>query len=305
MSDIEADNDDEGLGMPIAGAREPEIPSAKRQKTEKSRNWCWTNFEMEYDWDEFWDDYNDVVRYLAYGEEICPETEKKHQQGWIQFINPKAFTAVRKLLGGMHIEACRGSEVQNDAYCSKDSKFKSWGEYKAQGHRTDLEAIKKLIDGGKPMINVADSYFSQYVRYHKGFDKYTFLSMKEASKAERDVTVEVVWGPTGTGKTRYAVSQWKSSQYKIHADELQWFDGYEGEQLLIIDEYDSQIKLTKLLGMLDRYQLRLPVKGSMTYAFWTRVIITSNVPPTEWHKHAKKAHKEALMRRINIVREMT
>ena len=37
---------------------------------------------------------------------------------------------------------------------------------------------------------------------------------------------------------------------------------------------------------LDGYQLRLPIKGGHTYAYWNKVYITTNKPWENWHEHA-------------------
>ena len=96
----------------------------------------------------------------------------------------------------------------------------------------------------------------------------------------------------------------KQAGYKIEGSEMEWWDGYEGEKTILIDEYDSQVSLPRLLNILDGYQLRLPIKGGFTYARWTKVIITSNIDPREWHPNAKPFHREALMRRLTKVIEM-
>jgi hypothetical protein len=87
--------------------------------------------------------------------------------------------------------------------------------------------------------------------------------------------------------------------FKISGDALQWWDGYDGEKSILIDEYDNQIPITRLLNLLDGYHLRLPVKGGFTYAAWTKVIITTNLNPLELHPNAKQQHRAALHRRIN------
>ncbi len=107
------------------------------------------------------------------------------------------------------------------------------------------------------------------------------------------MTVEIHTGPTGTGKTRAC---YDSDAFMIHGDSLDWWDGYCGEKTLVIDEYSNQISLTKLLGILDGYQLRLPIKGGFTYARWTTVKITTNLG--ELHEKAKWEHRCALERRV-------
>ena len=121
---------------------------------------------------------------------------------------------------------------------------------------------------------------------------------KEKTRKFRQVNVEVIEGETGQGKTRHAYGDEAKDIYKIEGDSMQWWDGYEGEKTIVIDEYSNQLPITKLLNILDGYQLRLPIKGGHTYANWTKVYITTNNPWEEWHEHAKPMHRDALKRRI-------
>lgn len=232
------------------------------------------------------------------GKETCPKTKKTHYQGWIQFENKKRFGGVKKILGTnkIHLETCRGSEHQNDQYCQKDGDFWTLGKFVCQGQRSDIEHVRKEILGGKSRDAVIKDNTKIWCQYRKGLGDLLEIVTKENSQNFRKVEVEYVYGPTGTGKTRYAASH--PNSYKIEGDNMQWFDGYNGEKTLIIDEYSNDVKITKLLNICDGYQLRLPIKGGFTYAAWTKVIITSNLYPDELHEMAKRRHRDALKRRI-------
>ncbi len=266
----------------------------------ESKNWCLTDFEI-LDWPEIWNKTAGVIRYIAWGEETCPKTKKKHYQVWLQLHKKKTLGGVKRLVGSkqIHLEACRGDEFENDVYCKKDGKHWTRGEFITQGQRTDLEGIKGMIKEGKSMMEVAEDNFEAYCKYNRAFEKFEQMVVQEKTKEFRHVEVTVIKGPTGTNKTRTAVESSPNDYYKIQGDELQWWDGYKQEKTLVIDEYDNQVNLTKLLGILDGYQLRLPVKGGFTYANWTKVFITTNLE--EMHIQAKKEHQAALKRRITSV----
>lgn len=240
---------------------------------------------------------------MCRGLEVSPTTGKKHYQGWVQFRNKKRMNGVKKLFNSrkIHVEACKGSEYSNDTYCMKDGDFGVWGHFVTQGCRTDLEDIKLRLDKEEDMKTIADEHFGDYLRYHKGMEAYRALVQKNNSKAFRKVEVEVIVGTTGLGKTREAM---KHADYKIEGSKLQWWDGYEGEGCILIDEYDSQVSITEMLNLLDGYQLRLPIKGGFVYARWTKVYITSNIEPEHWHPNAKEVHRDALMRRITKITKM-
>lgn len=269
----------------------------KKKTFKQSRNWCFTDFKL-LDFNKIWNEYRDIIRYICVGEEICPKTKKKHYQGWIQFVNKKRMSRVKNILNSkeIHLEPCRGNEIDNNKYCQKEGKHSTFGKYIIQGQRTDLEEIKKMIDNSVPMLEVANNYFSDYIRYFRGLERYQEMVQKNKTKMFRKIKTTLIMGPTGCGKTRKAVESC-SSYYKITGSSLKWFDGYDGEKTLIIDEYANDLKITTLLNILDGYQLRLPVKGGFTYANWTRVFITTNLK--ELHSKANLAHQDALFRRID------
>lgn len=267
----------------------------------QSRNWCFTDFES-LNYEAIYRTYGDIIRYIGFGLEICPTTKKSHYQGWIQFVNPKRLNGVKKIFGTkkIHIEPCRGSEKQNTTYCSKESKYIYFGTFKTQGQRTDMENIKKLLDDGRDLKTVANDHFGDYIRYHSGLAKYKQMVDKSKTKKFREIKVTLITGATGTNKTRDAVEK-NPNAFKITGKQLNWFDGYDMEPTLIIDEYNNDVGITALLNLLDGYQLRLPIKGAFTYANWTKVIITTNLKESEIHPLAKKEHRNALKRRITTV----
>jgi hypothetical protein len=80
------------------------------------------------------------------------------------------------------------------------------------------------------------------------------------------------------------------------------FDGYQGEKAILIDDYSGWLDYEFLLRVLDKYKLRLNIKGSYTYANWNTVYITSNVRPRFWYRETKNT--ENLQRRITKVWEV-
>ncbi len=261
----------------------------------QSKNWCFTDFEL-LDWTKIYDE-SDEIDYVCYGKETCPKTKKKHYQGWIQFKTKRRLNGCKKLCQSkkLHVEACRGTESENEKYCQKDNKYKKIGEFTTQGKRTDLDSLKKLIDLGGTMYDIAQENFPTYIMFNRGFEKYKQLIDKRSRQSFRKVEVIHVYGRTGTGKTRWALED-SQDCYMIKGKGLKWWDGYDGEKNIIIDEYDNDVRITELLGLLDGHPHRLDVKGGFTWANWNKVIITSNYG--KLHKGAKREHRRALKRRI-------
>ena len=140
----------------------------------------------------------------------------------------------------------------------------------------------------QPIPYIKEHYPEFYCRYHKGLEK---LNIDKGPKW-RDLKVTILWGPTGTGKTRQVME--KDNVYKIDPP-YKWWDGYEGEEILLIDDYKrGAIDRGFLLNLLDGYRLRLETKGGHTWALWSQVYITTNYNPEIWAD-------EAISRRVTSV----
>ena len=139
------------------------------QKFTQSKNWIFTDFQL-LNWDIIFKS-NEDIRFIGWGEEICPKTNRKHIQGWLQLYKKKRLAAMKKILGKeIHLETARGSAEQNEKYCSKDNKYKSIGDYTFQGKRTDLQTLyEEIMAGKKNLKDVADEQFDTYCKYRNGF----------------------------------------------------------------------------------------------------------------------------------------
>lgn len=270
----------------------------------RSRNFCFTDFDC-IDWVYFANEFEHKthkIRYIKYGIEECPTTKKLHHQGWIQWEKPVTLRTCKKLMCNekIHLEICKGNETSNDKYCGKDGKSYEYGKWEKQGKRNDLIEIKdQLLSGEKTIEDIMIEKPVTYCKYRNGLKDIAAVALKRQTKEFRKIEVIALVGDTETGKTREAM---ESAEYKIEGGNLQWWDGYNGEKTICIDEYDSQIPITQLLNLLDGYQLRLSVKGSFTYANWNKVYITSNVHPEDWHPNAKPEHRAAMLRRITTIK---
>jgi len=241
-----------------------------------------------------------AVKYGTIGKEVG-ESGTPHLQGYLHFHKKMSLKKVHEemtaLLGTRcFIEPTKGTPQQASGYCQKDGDFVEWGEQPKMGKRVDLDEAYKDARSDMKMIDVADKHTGTYIRYFKGIERVRQLHNEAEAEDFRMVEVVVHSGPTGCGKTRAAMTE--AGIYKIQGDQLKWFDGYEGQKTILIDEYSNNVPITMLLSLLDGYKLRLPVKGGFTYARWTKVHMTTNLKRDEMHDQAKPEHREAMWRRI-------
>jgi hypothetical protein len=128
---------------------------------------------------------------LAYAEETCPTTQKKHYQAFAYAHDKMKLSGWKKLFPTAHIEEMRGSFTENEKYCSKEGMLTEQGVRPSQGQRNDLLAVKKLIDSGKRPMEIADGTAGKrksYVKTKRPAMKS--VTIKKAVKQAMDMHVE-------------------------------------------------------------------------------------------------------------------
>lgn len=260
--------------------------------TNRARGWCFTynNPEVVPDYCGWGTDY--VIVGNEVGEEGTP-----HHQGYAYWSGKKSFSAVRKLLPLAHWEVARGSAQESQTYCSKQEVLLEAGTCPAQGKRSDIQKVTELVETGHGMrdiIPVASSY--QSLRTAELLLKY----VEPARPTNTEVTVLWWWGATGTGKSREAFETYPDAW--ISGRDLRWFDGYDQHPEAIIDDFRGDFcTFHMLLRLLDRYPMRVEVKGGSRQWVPTTIVITSAYPPDRVYKTREDVGQ--LTRRITEVRE--
>jgi len=227
----------------------------------------------------------DKCRYMCFGRELCPSTGREHWQGFVVFNRTVRIPAAKRSIvvgdGECHLETRRGTRREARDYCAKDGEFREWGEL-------ELHSTKELFEKSITYIKEHNPMF--YCRYHRGLEKLK----ADKGAAWRNVEVIYLWGDAGVGKTRRVMEM--DDVYKIDPP-YKWWDGYEGQSILLIDDYTmGATDRGYLLNLLDGYRMRLETKGGHTWALWTKVYMTSNWEPEK---------DKALLRRITEVALVT
>ena len=237
------------------------------------------------------------ARYLVYGHEVG-ENGTPHLQGFVYFRQQVAFSSVLGMLPEAHFEIARGSPDQNIAYCTKDGIWEEEGERPSQGKRSDLLEVAQAVRNGVAVKEIAESYASAYIRYSRGI-----LALKRVLSAPRDwqMSIILIVGPTRTGKSLSA-----SRLGGIHLENGvevpngvywkppgEWWDDYDGEHTVIWDEFSgASCAFRTLLRILDSYPLLVPIKGGFAQFRSRRVVLTSNIDPSEWYNYAELGHPD-------------
>jgi hypothetical protein len=170
-----------------------------------------------------------------------------------------------------------------------------------------LEQAVALIRQGKSLEEINDAVPCAVVKYHKGllFSRNITIN-STAPKAFSRVCV-CCYGRAGSGKSAWAreYAQHRNirvfSKFLSKASDVQWFDGYDGEELLLLDDFtDAAVSYRELLVWLDVYKHTVQTKGGVVNAAWRHVIITSNSDPCSWYLSSHPGtERDALTRRLD------
>jgi len=274
--------------------------------------------------------WNDKMSWLVYQMERGEEGTEHYQFGFIlrkrerkqailQWLGQHLKEEFPEATGNweIYLAPMEGTPAQVRHYCQKphdgcecnkcadaQPRLAGWWEHGKVPKKGSTDLMKTMLDAvrdGRSLGSLGRESPAAY-RYGKSWDRMRQEELKVMGNTWRDLTVKVFLGDPGTGKTKKAVEDaggytncyilTKMSKGSI------WFDGYEGEDTLIIDDFDSgwSIEYRALLRILDGHPLRLPIKGGFLYALFTNVVITCNVPVDRWYPLEKDIR--ALQRRI-------
>jgi len=187
-------------------------------------------------------------------------------QGFITFENRgKRLGGVRQLLPGCHLEIANGTAQQNRAYCSKTREcdarpndvFHERGSIpitshdKGQLEKARWDAVRLFAESGR--LDEIESCI--YIRYYSSLKRIAVDHMPRMERLEKPCGVWI-YGEAGTGKSRSVNDAYPELFPKPKSI---WWDGYNGEQVVLLDDVD--IYDVKLGGLLKHWSDCYPFIG--------------------------------------------
>jgi len=276
-----------------------------KKKQVQSRRWVFTlnNYTAEEE-ETLKKKFHANFSYVIYGHEVAPTTGTPHLQGYMELQTKRGPKGLAKSLPGLErasLRIAKGNAQQNYVYSSKEGSVVEMGVPMFQGKRNDLLDAKLAIDKGATRAELYDKHTAVFMRNERALMNYKrFKSMKRDSLP----LILVFYGPTGTGKSRTAMTLAKAigSVFVVPRPKNSglYYDGYDGEDVLVFHEmYGSVMPFASLLELIDRYPFVLPEHGSAGQQCCSRVMIfCSNKHPRDWYTGVDCA---PLLRRIHIL----
>lgn len=271
------------------------------------RNWVFTLFNEDMvcgvvnghpEW--FWSCFGINLKYGIAQIEKCPNTERLHIQGYVEFTNATRMSTLITALPGIHLEERRGSRDQARTYCMKEETragpMVEFGDYgtSSPGSRTDLSELRDVIKSGKSEQFIFENYTSSYLRYQRSICRAMNFYLP---KRNWTTQLTMVLGPPGTGKTSLIHRLYPKAYWKSHN---KWWDGYQAESVVVMDEFNGFIPVSQMNILTGcATPLLVQVKGGFVPYVARLVIIITNVGlSTIWDWSNIRSPKEAILRRI-------
>ena len=253
---------------------------------------------------------------------LCDEQgQTYHTHIYVCYENAVYFSTMKNRFPTAHIENVQGSSSENRDYIRKEGKylnsdkkdtnipetFEEWGEIpqdKATKNETVSEQVLEMVINGCSNVEIINTFPSYGTKVNQLNTLRQEILNDRYSKEDRNVKVTYIFGDTGSGKTRFVMSSYDYTDiYKVTNYEHP-FDNYNGQKVLLLDEFRGGLPISDILQYLDRYPCTLPARYTDKVACFTEVYIVSNEDLSEQYINIQKEKPEsykAFLRRINKV----
>lgn len=236
------------------------------------------------------------------GKEVGEEKGTPHLQYGICFKNQRTLRSCRKSLKGSDVRKMKGTPEQVKTYCTKqDEDAYEYGEMPSQGKRTDIDAVKdRILNGDATADTICVENPEFFHQYGRTLDRLEMIALRKRYRTEM-TTGEWITGPTGCGKTHRAMEDYHPDTHYVKNLNEDWWDGYKGQETVILNEFRGQIKFSELLDLVDKWPKTVKWRCREPVPFLAkRLIITSIKNPYEVYANTEGEPWEQFERRFKV-----
>jgi len=238
------------------------------------------------------------VKYIKGQLEKGSDTGFLHWQLIIHFDDKKTLAYVKRIFGdGIHAEATKSKAAEDyvwkDESAVEGTRFQLGQPSLKRNSQKDWDLIVKHAREGN-----FDSIPGDVLVHCYGNLKKIRVDSLVPDSIEKEVFV--YWGTSGAGKSRKA---WEEATFSAFPKDpnTKFWDGYSGQENVVIDEFRGTISISHMLRWLDRYPVIVEIKGSSCVFKAKKIWITSNLSPDDWYPDLDAETRAALRRRFTQV----
>lgn len=214
------------------------------------------------------------------------ETGYLHWQIYIENKTQIKFQTLKNKFPKGHFKVRWGTKKQCYDYCTKsktaiaDTKIEK-GDIDLKEDKAPQVTVEMAVDlmkRGSRYKDIMIEYPSLWrsMAYLKEVQGY--LDENEYSTKKRDMKVYYIHGAPGTGKTHSVYEDHGFDQvYKV-SNYINPYDQYNGQKVLLLDEFYDSIQFDSLLNVIDVWPFQMRARYGDKWAAYDVVYIVSNRP---------------------------
>lgn len=238
------------------------------------------------------DPWSEDVKYHIRGSlEICPDTKRGHLHGVFTLWKKTSAKEAQRIIGFPPGTAYVGAMTASDsrearAYVTKTRVSEGFpitesGVFVVEaGQRTDIQGAVKILkkEGHSGLATVKKEFGEVYVKYHRGFEKYVEPIVERKQRVIENHERYFIQGETGLRKTSWIKENFPDLYVfsNTNGNMGKWWDGYDGQEFILIDEYEGGWEPAFIKQLCDRWTMNVQVKGGFVTLAARVIFFVSN-----------------------------
>lgn len=224
------------------------------------------------------------------------DTGTPHFQGFITFPRTYRLASLKKLAPRAHWEVSATADWNYEL--KTDSTIVRVEDNRKPGARKDIDLVYDAVAEGKGL--------PEFLAERPSLCQIKLFEKLRAIHPPRDrqqpLTVIWIYGPTGTGKTKYVYDTTEAQGLvPFRPVSFKWWEGYTDQPVVLLDDFRGDwCKFHELLVLFDRYPRKVEYKGGSVDLVADTFYVTSCSHPRDVYSKTDEDVQQ-LLRRITRI----
>jgi len=170
-------------------------------------------------------------------------------------------------------------------------------------NRNDLTGLRDAIKNGAKRKDIFEEHPNAAFKYQRGIEAaiQVYAEPRETGFTPK---IYIYYGPSGTGKTRRATEEFPDAYIvtEPNGNGTLWWDGYEGQKVVIFDEFLGQRRLNWMNSFCEGRTFKVHRRYRDTLKKDNLpVIVLSNKLPAECYSNLSQDIIDTLLSRFTVI----